>query len=160
MNEKTIIGRKDKADFPALGLTDIEIKMDTGAYTSTIHCHSIIEKEEDGKRYVIFQLLDPAHEQFQEKEIVQEIFREKIVKNSFGTSEKRYVIETDILLFGSKHSIQISLSRRGEMRTPVLLGRRFLMGKFIVDTAKFNLSHKLKKKASLKSETKPQKNKS
>lgn len=155
MDEKIIIGRKDKADFPGLGLEDIDIKMDTGAYTSSIHCHSIQEVEEHGKRCVLFQLLDPSHKQYQHKEFKQEVFREKLVKNSFGTSEKRFIIETTILLFGEKHLIQLSLSRRGEMRFPVLLGRRFLMGKFIVDTALYNLSKKQKKKSQL---TSPKKN--
>jgi len=159
MDKKNVIGRKDKAEFPGLGLEEIDVKMDTGAYTSSIHCHSIREVEEEGKRFVLFQLLDPSHEQYQHQEFKQEVFREKLVKNSFGTSEKRFVIETTIVLFGEKYLIQLSLSRRGEMRYPVLLGRRFLMGKFIVDTAKFNLSHKLKKKNLLKTGIKAQKKK-
>ncbi|HBT08538.1 MAG TPA: peptidase, partial [Leeuwenhoekiella sp.] len=34
--EKVVIGRTDRADFPALGIADIDIKIDTGAYTSSI----------------------------------------------------------------------------------------------------------------------------
>lgn len=37
-----IIGRIDKADFPELNLQNINLKVDTGAYTSTIHCHDIV----------------------------------------------------------------------------------------------------------------------
>lgn len=33
-----IIGRKDCADFPELKLSGIVIKIDTGAYTSSINC--------------------------------------------------------------------------------------------------------------------------
>ena len=42
--EKLVIGRFDKADFPALNLNDIAVKIDTGAYTSSIHCENIEEK--------------------------------------------------------------------------------------------------------------------
>ena len=38
---KKVIGRIDKADFPLLGLFDIDVKIDTGAYTSSIHCHKV-----------------------------------------------------------------------------------------------------------------------
>ena len=145
MDEKLTIGRKDQADFPSLGLENIDIKMDTGAYTSSIHCHHIEKRELDGKQVVAFQLLDPTHENFQEQEFVTDKFRQKTVKNSFGVSERRFVIFTDIKLFGKTFPIQLSLCRRGEMRFPVLLGRRFLMGKFIVDTALYNLSKKKKK---------------
>ena len=36
---KKTIGRIDKADFPLLDIYDIDIKIDTGAYTSSMHCH-------------------------------------------------------------------------------------------------------------------------
>lgn len=141
---KVVIGRKDKVDFPTLGLQDISIKIDTGAYTSAIHCHKIEKKEIEGKETLVFTLLDPSHPQYDNKEFSTEKFTEKRVKNSFGHSENRYVIETDIYLFGKIYSLQLSLSARKEMRFPVLIGRKFLMGKFIVDSSKYDLSFKKK----------------
>ena len=41
---KRVIGRVDKIDFPKLGLFHIDVKIDTGAYTSTIHYSEIIEE--------------------------------------------------------------------------------------------------------------------
>ncbi len=146
MKNKIIIGRKDKANLPSLGLKNLDIKMDTGAYTSAIHCHRIEKKEKNGKEVVEFTLLDPSHPQYQDKPFSVEKFHEKLIKNSFGTAEKRYVIETDILLFGKKYPIELSLSARGEMKFPILIGRRFLMGKFIVDSARYDLSYKRKLK--------------
>ena len=40
---KITIGRSDKADFPELSLFDIDLKVDSGAYTSSIHCTDIQE---------------------------------------------------------------------------------------------------------------------
>ena len=140
--KKITIGRKDKANFPELGLENLDIKMDTGAYTSAIHCHKIEKKEQDGKDVVVFTLLDPSHPQYNKQEYSAVKYREKHIKSSFGASEKRYVVETDIMLFGEKYPIELSLSERGEMKFPILIGRKFLMGKFIVDPSKYDLSYK------------------
>ena len=142
METKIIIGRKDKADLPELGLKNIAVKMDTGAYTSAIHCGSIEAKEIAGKKVLFFTLLDPSHLHYNNKEHSSENFVERKIKNSFGTSETRYVIKTWIKLFAEMHIIELSLSDRGEMKFPILVGRRFLMGKFIVDSSKYDLSFK------------------
>jgi len=140
--KKITIGRKDKAKFPEFGFENIDIKMDTGAYTSAIHCHKIRLKKIDGKEHLTFKLLDPSHAQYQDQEISTNNFHLKRIKNSFGSSEKRFVVETNIRLFEKDFLIQLSLSQRGKMRFPVLIGRRFLMGKFLVDPSKYDLSHK------------------
>ncbi len=43
------IGRVDKVDFPELGLVNIEVKIDSGAYTSAIHCEKITAFYEEGR---------------------------------------------------------------------------------------------------------------
>lgn len=116
--------------------------MDTGAYTSAIHCRAIKTKEVEGKEVLFFTLLDPSHHQYNKQEFSTEKFSQKTVKNSFGGSEKRFVINTTILLFGKEHPIDLSLSERGEMKFPILIGRKFLMKRFVVDSARTNLSYK------------------
>ena len=37
MAKKKIVGRREKADFPKLGIIDIDVKIDTGAFTSSIY---------------------------------------------------------------------------------------------------------------------------
>lgn len=136
-------------DFPKLKLENIPVKIDTGAYTSSIHCRTIEVKSIEGKDVLTFMLLDPSHPQFEATVYSTEVFREKVVKSSNGQSEKRYLIKTNIQIFGKKYAISLTLSERGEMRFPILIGRKFLMGKFIVDTSEFNLSYqnKLKEEA-------------
>ncbi len=144
--EKKIIGRRDKADFPELQLKNIDIKIDTGAYTSSIHCEHIREKDENGIKKLSFRLLDKSHPEYSNKEFVYLNYKQKLVKNSFGVSEKRFVIETVILLFGELYTSEFTLSERGEMKYPILIGRKLLNRKFIVDTQRTNLSFKLKMK--------------
>ena len=141
MKHKLIIGRSDVADFPGLGLAGIPVKVDTGAYTSSIHC-SAISVDESGEAPVLrFTLLDDSHDAYHGRQLHTAEFSEKLVKNSFGTSERRYVVKTSIALFGKRYRISLSLSERGEMRFPVLLGRKFLKNKFLVDPAATDLSH-------------------
>jgi hypothetical protein len=54
------------------------------------------------------------------------------------------VIETLIVLFGEAFLTEFTLSERGEMKYPVLVGRKLLNRNFIVDTAKTNISFKQK----------------
>lgn len=139
---KRKIGRIDKADFPKLNLYDVEVKIDTGAFTSSIHCKDV--KIEDN--YLKCTFLDSEHPSYHGKEIVFDEYDVKVVKSSNGLSEARYRIQTEIVLFGKIQSIYLTLSDREEMRYPVLLGRNFLSKKYMVDINKTNLSYKFKTK--------------
>ncbi len=150
MKKKITIGRKDKIDFPELGLFDIDAKVDTGAYTSAIHCHNIEIIETENASKVRFNLLDPSHPDYDEKEFLLPVHQQKEVKSSSGTAEARIFIKTKIMLFGSMMDIELSLTDRSDMKFPVLLGRKLLHGKFIVDVTKRDLSS-LKKYRAIKS---------
>jgi hypothetical protein len=143
---KTTIGRVDKADFPELSLIEIDVKIDSGAYTSSIHCSNIEEITVDNKNFIKFKLLDPEHSLYNNKEFSTKNYTSKLVKSSNGISEKRFLIETEIVIFNETFPIHLTLSERKDMKFPILLGRKFLNKKFIIDTAKKNLSHKLKNK--------------
>jgi hypothetical protein len=139
-----IIGRKDKADFPELELKNINIKVDTGAYTSSIHSHDIKEVEVNGEKYIEFKLLDPSYPKYKDKIFKAKYYKEKAVKSSFGDIERRYIIKTNIIIFDDEYPIQLSLSQRKNMKFPILLGRRFLNKRFIVNTSLKNMSYKQK----------------
>lgn len=139
--EKRMIGRYDRADFPGLHLNDISVKVDTGAYTSSIHCDNITEKEEEGVLKCTF--LDEEHPLYNGKEFTFTDYDIVFVRSSNGMVQKRYQIQTKITLFDRTFKISLSLSARQEMRFPVLLGRKFLTKKFIVDTEFFDVSANL-----------------
>lgn len=141
--DKKVIGRFDRADFPALHLNDISIKIDTGAYTSSIHCDNI--KEEDGVLKCTF--LDEEHPLYNGREYSFTAYDVVFVKSSNGMVQKRYQIQTKITLFNRTFKVSLSLSDRQEMRFPVLIGRKFLTKKFIVDTEFIDLSFNIKNEA-------------
>ena len=106
--KKLTIGRLEKVSFPNLNLQDIDAKIDTGAYSSAIHCHDIQVSDND---ILTVRLLDPGHIQ------------------------KRFKIKTTVVLGNKKVKTVFTLTDRSKMKYPVLLGRKFLRNRFIVDVA-------------------------
>ena len=131
---KTIIGKCEYISFPTLRLKNIEAKIDTGAFTTALHCHDIMEKEMHGKKVLSFKLLDPLHPDYSNREIIFETYEKAIIKNSFGESEERFVIRTIVKIGTKRINAKVSLTNRGNMRYPVLLGR-ILKRRFIVDVS-------------------------
>ncbi len=138
--DKKIIGRKEKIALPELGLTLVWAKVDTGAYTSSIHAENIQVKEIDGKSILSFQVLMEGHESFTGKWLSFENFSAKKVKNSFGSAEYRYMIQTTIRIAGEEFISEFTLSDRSSMRNSILLGRKTLKKRFLVDVDKVNLA--------------------
>lgn len=143
MKKKTL-GWKDKIDFIDWGLENLDIKIDTGARTSVIHCKEIALIKKYRKNYVKFILLDDNHPQFSNQEFILPFHKEKKVKNSFGHEENRFIVKTTVKIFGKKHEIEISLRDRSNLEFPVLLGRSFIRKKYIIDVAKADLNFKQK----------------
>lgn len=139
-NDKPIIGKDDIADLPAFNLEEVDVKIDSGAYTSTIHC-SVVEESPEGL-HVIF--LDEEDSSYTGESMYFKKFKQKKVRSSSGEMQKRYVIEGDIILFGEKHVTEFTLSKRDLMRYPVLLGRKLLSHRFLIDTTLSNESFKFK----------------
>ncbi|MCB0737321.1 MAG: ATP-dependent zinc protease [Bacteroidetes bacterium] len=137
---KITIGRIDKADFTEFGLTNIDVKIDTGAYGCSLHCDFAHVIDVDGKPQLEFGLdLGKTHQTFSTK-----YYSTKMVKSSTGVAEERFLVETTIVLFGKEFKQKFSLSNRADMKFPVLLGRTLLSRNFVVDTARTNLSFKAK----------------
>ena len=149
--KKKIIGRRELIDFPALGLFEIEAKIDTGAYTSAIHCTAIREAIlPDGRPVIRFNLLDPTHPLYHQKIFEFDQFTQRDIKSSFGDVQERYIIRTKIIIHGQEVETEFSLSDRSDLKYPVLLGRTLLRKRFIVDVSRKNLSLKAKNKAKKK----------
>lgn len=119
----TIIGRSDKADFPQLELVKLNVKIDSGAYTSAIHCCKI---GENPNRILEVIFLDDQYPKYTGKVFQFRKFKTKVVRSSNGVSEERYIINTKIKVAKELYDINLSLTFRGDMRFPILIGRKFL----------------------------------
>lgn len=145
--EKKIIGRKEKISLPDLDLKLVWAKVDTGAYTSSIHAENIHVEEIEGKRLLKFQALMEGHHAFTGKIVTFDKFTEKKVKNSFGHAEVRYMIVTTIKIADETFPAEFTLSDRSSMRNVILLGRKALKKRFLVDVDHTNLARSYRKKA-------------
>ena len=107
----------------------VDVKVDTGAATSSLHAIDI-KVTKDIVRF-----------RFSKNGEVYEapLVRRGKVKSSDGESEGRYFVEAKICTGSIRHPILISLNDRSKMKYPMLLGRDFLRGKFLVDSSSQNL---------------------
>lgn len=148
-NTPNFIGRIDRADFPGINLKRVRVKIDTGAYTSAIHCCKI---EESGDHLLKVIFLDPDDPKYTGKTFLFKEYFKKSVKSSNGEKEDRYIITTNICFYKLSYSAEFSLTFRGDMRNPVLIGRKFLAeNHFIVDPQLRNYFHQKKRADKLSS---------
>ena len=131
-SDKIVIGRRELAWLPDFGLAEVKAKVDTGAYTSSIHVSSC--QEENGVLKVVF--LDDKHAAFTGREMSFKQFRTKRVKSSTGQVQERFFVFGSIQIAGQQFETEFSLTMRQGMRYPILLGRKVLNKRFVVDTSK------------------------
>ncbi|MGH7234092.1 MAG: RimK/LysX family protein, partial [Candidatus Saccharimonadales bacterium] len=132
----TAIGTIEKIALTDYKLENIPAKVDTGADSSAIWASNIAEK--DGE--LQFTLFGPSSPYFSGKEIRTRKYSFVTVKNSFGHSEVRYKVNLRLTIAGRTIKANVNLANRAANRFPVLIGRRTLHGKFVVDVTKRNQS--------------------
>lgn len=135
-----ILGRYDRVDLPDLGIYNIHAKIDTGAFTSSLHC----SRAEVVNGHLEFVLLDEEHPEFTGMKFAVKEFDQRDIKNSFGEVERRFLVTTTIVLFNERITSEFSLSDRGSLKFPVLLGRKILRDRYLIDVKKKNLSYRRK----------------
>lgn len=135
--KKKVIGRLEYINIPDLNLNKISAKIDTGAYTGAIHAENIEEIERDGEKFLTFTILDSEHPEYED--VMYEIsdYRMKKVKSSSASGyEERFMILVSIEIAGETLEAELSLTDRKGMRVPILIGRKPLKKRFIIDTSK------------------------
>jgi hypothetical protein len=132
--KKVVIGRNEMIRFPDLAgsaiLGEVEGRVDTGARSSSMHASNMELFEKDDGRWVRFDFEESIG-------LEARLWKQKYVRSSNGKKESRYFIKTHIKFGnGKKYPITLSLTDRSKMKFPVLLGRRLLVGRFLVDVGK------------------------
>ncbi len=144
--EVSTIGWREWVLLPDLGLPEIKAKIDTGARTSCLHAFSVEPFIKDGKQWVRFGIHphqdDTETEVFSEAEVIDK----RMISDSGGHKEERYVIATEVELANQRWPIEITLTNRDTMLFRMLLGRTAMANRIIVDPGKSFLFGKAKKK--------------
>ncbi len=138
--KKKIIGRKELVDILELELKDLDVKIDTGAYSNSLHCDDILIDEDN---FVHFRLLDKSHPSYHNKQMKMPLYKIKKVKSSNGSIQERPFIQITLKFFEKEYKTTLSLSNREKMKYPMLMGREFLNKKFLVDVSKSYLCKEL-----------------
>jgi ribosomal protein S6--L-glutamate ligase len=142
--EKTLIGWQEWCKLEEVGLGAIKAKVDTGATTSCLHAFEVSTFTRKGKKYVSFSIHPLQNNKEIVKVCVAPFIGTRVVANSGGEKELRYVIRTNLKLGEIDTDIEITLTDRDSMKFRMLLGREALAGRFIVDSEQKFLLGKLK----------------
>ncbi len=129
-----VIGRSELIAFAGHEkLTTIPAKTDTGAYRSSVHANNIYIDDSGNLHFTLFAG-HPACNNCA-TEIVTDKFSKISISNSFGVSEERYEVTLKVKIGPKVFKETFTLANRAKMAYPVLLGRKLLNGRFLVNPA-------------------------
>jgi len=137
--QKVVIGRSESIDFVGTDVLDVPAKIDTGAYRSALHASDIVLK--DG--LLSFNILGnhPVCGNMTHK-IETRDFNEVRIANSFGHAEDRYEVRLKVKIGSEVFTTSFSLADRSKKVYPVLLGRKLLSNRYLVDTSKSTIDRR------------------
>jgi len=132
----TTIGWREWVSLPELDIIRIKAKVDTGARTSALHAFSLKPFTENGKNKIGFDIHPFQHDNEKIVTCIADVVDKRLVTDSGGHEEERYVIQTPITIAGQTWPIEITLTERENMLFRMLLGRSALRKRFIVNPAR------------------------
>ncbi len=115
------VGWCERVQLPELGIR-LKAKIDTGARTSALHVTSMRPLDGDGER---LEIEIPTGRGKTARARV-EVMEWTLVRDSGGHAERRPVVETLLKLGALERRVRVSLTDRGDMVFPMLVGRTAL----------------------------------
>jgi len=127
---KRIIGESETVRIVSADM-NMEARIDTGATTTSIDARKIEVTERDGKKWVSFELVDRGGSRVEKLE--KPVAKIVPIKRHGMKDQKRYAVKMKIALGDMEQLILVTLTDRSRFDYPVLIGRNFLRGEYIVD---------------------------
>ncbi len=132
LKEKVLIGRIEWVDLPEFKIRQ-RARIDTGAKTTSMHAINVIEVQQQGELFVKFQTTNTEGKLI---ELTRKVDTTQKVANTAGFITKRYVIKEKVKMGSIEKDILVNLNDRSNMEYKFLVGRNFLLGRFVVDVAR------------------------
>ncbi len=131
MTDKQIIGREVAIDF-VNDMSSVPAKVDTGADSSAVWASDIFV---DTDNLLHFKLFDKKSKYYSGKEYVTREYTIARTKSSLGELQLKYRVKLLVVIAGKKIRATFGLSDRSTHNYPILIGRRTLSNKFLVDVS-------------------------
>jgi len=133
VNNKLIVGSLEICDLPELGIYNLQIRVDTGAKTSSLHVDNLTCFTKGGKPWVRFDIHPDVHNVDSIIKCSSSLRDIRRIKSSNGESQERYVIKTQIKFGEQAWPIEITLTDRSDMSNLMLFGREGMGNRLLVD---------------------------
>ena len=128
--EKRAVGWKEHVALPELKIKSVIAKIDTGANVATIDAANIKFITKNDIKYVKFTVKKRNNTI---RKTSAPLAGFKRIKSSNGDVEKRPYIKTDILMDCITKNIELTLTDRGPMDYTMLIGRKALGRRWVVN---------------------------
>jgi hypothetical protein len=108
----------------------VEARIDTGADISSLHCDCITPLDRNGEKWVSFVVeTSDGRPVLMEQKVV----RMAKIKRHFGEVQERMVVKLGVCLGRTYKEAEVTVVDRSGLTYPMLIGRDFLQGDFLVD---------------------------
>ncbi len=140
-DKKRVIGATATVRESTSGL-EFRARVDTGAKSCSLHVEKLIVEDKDAKRTrnvgkaIRFQVKDSKGGLHWMEEKIAAAVRVKSSSLKPGEYDRRYKVRLPLEAEGVRKKVLVTLNDRTDMEFPVLLGRNFLRGDFVVDVDK------------------------
>ncbi|MGB3615119.1 MAG: ATP-dependent zinc protease [Elainellaceae cyanobacterium] len=142
------IGWREHVSLPLLGITTIKAKIDTGAKTSALYAFDVESFQRDGESMVRFKVHPYQGDRDRTVTAEAPLIEIRPIRSSNGQVEQRPVIRTSVKLGDYEWLVDLTLTHRDAMAFRMLLGRRALRDRFLVDSGRSFLQSTAKPPAS------------
>ena len=127
---KRVVGWKENAALPDLNVKNVIAKIDTGANLASIDAADIKIVSRDKVKYVKFKVMK---RNITVRKTSAPLEGYKRIKSSNGDVERRPYIKTTLLMDGITKKIELTLTDRGPMEYTMLIGRKALGRRWVVN---------------------------